>query len=169
MIYLLIFISILLDDLLIYFIPSYFNHLTLFYPMFTLTLIIFLYKKVENKKYFKLVFMIGFIYDLLFSYLFLFNSLIFFMFGKMMKKIDKFIQCNLVVNLTLVVFFIFLYDFILFGLVSISKYNLVTFSDFLYKFKSSLLLNLGFYLFLYLIFKDGKVLKNEKKVFRGKF
>ena len=72
----LIIITLLLDYLLIYFTSSNFNQITLFYPMLTLTLIVFLYKKVEIKKYFKIVFLIGFFYDILFSYLFLFNSLI---------------------------------------------------------------------------------------------
>ena len=39
----LIIITLLLDYLLIYFTSSNFNQITLFYPMLTLTLIVFLY------------------------------------------------------------------------------------------------------------------------------
>ena len=105
----LIIITLLLDYLLIYFTSSNFNQITLFYPMLTLTLIVFLYKKVEIKKYFKIVFLIGLFYDILFSYLFLFNSLIFLLFAKIMKKIDKYIRWNLIVSLvSLIVFFFYM-------------------------------------------------------------
>ena len=103
----LIIITLLLDYLLIYFTSSNFNQITLFYPMLTLTLIVFLYKKVEIKKYFKIVFLIGLFYDILFSYLFLFNSLIFLLFAKIMKKIDKYIRWNLIVSLVSLIVFIF--------------------------------------------------------------
>ena len=85
MLYLIILITIFLDYFFIYYFPSYFNNLNFLYPMLTLTLIIFLYKKVDSKKYFKIVFLIGFLYDIFFSYIFLFNSLKFLMFAKIIK------------------------------------------------------------------------------------
>lgn len=160
--YLLIILTIILDYLLIYFLPSFFNQISLFYPMLTLTLIVFLYKKIDNKKYFKLVFIIGFIYDLLFSYIFLFNSLIFLMFAKVIKKVDKYIRYNLFVNIILVIIFIFLYDFILFLLVLISDYNLVSLSDLIYKFKNSCILNISFYILISIGFKNVKFIKRKK-------
>ena len=106
--------------------------------MLTLTLIVFLYNKIDNKKYLQTVFIIGLIYDLLFSYILLFNSLIFLLFAKIIKKIDKFIRCNYFISLILVIIFIFLYDLILFLLVKLSNYNIVTISDLIYKFKNSM-------------------------------
>ena len=158
----LIIITLLLDYLLIYFTSSNFNQITLFYPMLTLTLIVFLYKKEEIKKYFKIVFLIGLFYDILFSYLFLFNSLIFLLFAKIMKKIDKYIRWNLIVSLVLLIVFIFLYDFILFGLIYITGYQSVTFFDLWYKWYNSLLLNISFYLLLSIIFQNGKLFKLKK-------
>ena len=160
----LILVTILLDFLISYFIPSYFNSLNLFYPMLTLTLVVFLYNKIDFKNYFKVVFLMGLLYDLIFSYIFLFNALVFLMFAKIVKKVDKYIRCNLFVSLILVVIFIFLYDLILFFLVKISNYSLVTFSDLVYKFKNSLILNILYFLFLSFWlknkdFKDKKVLK----------
>ncbi len=165
MLYIIILITIGLDYLITYFIPSYFNNLNLFYPMLTLTLIIFLYNKLDNKKYFQTIFITGLIYDFLFSYIFLFNSLVFLLFGKIIKKIDKFIRCNFLVNVILVIVCIFLYDLILFFLVKISNYSIVSFHDLLYKFQNSILLNVIFLLLLNVIFKDKKLNKknNSKK------
>ena len=59
---------------------------------------------------------------------FLFNSLIFLLFAKIMKKIDKYIRWNLIVSLVSLIVFIFLYDFILFGLIYITGYQSVMFS-----------------------------------------
>lgn len=159
MIYILIFFVILLDYLLIYFIPSYFNNLYLFYPMLTLTLTVFLYKKVDNKNYLKTVFLIGIIYDFLFSYIFLFNSLIFLMFAKLIKKIYKYLRCNLITQIILVICFIFIYDLFLFLLIRISNYNNVLFIDLVYKVKNSILLNITFYCFLYISSRKVKYFK----------
>ncbi len=162
--YILILITIILDFLLTYFIPSYFNNLNLFYPMFTLTLVVFLYNKIDKNKYFKTIFIMGVIYDLLFSYIFLFNSLIFYLFGKIIEKVDKVIRCNFFVSLILVVVCIFLYDLILFMLVKISGYNLVMIGDLLYKFEHSIILNITFFVLLEIIKIPNK--NNSKKVYR---
>ena len=158
-----IIITIILDYLLSYFIPSYFNNLTLFYPMLTLTLVIFLHDKTKN--YFKTIFIIGFIYDLLFSYIFLFNSLIFLLFGKLVKKIDKLIRTNYLVNILLVIVCIFLYDLILFMLVKLSNYNVVTLSDLIYKFKNSIIVNILYFSLLSIIKIPNK--KKNKYIVKG--
>ena len=165
MIYIIILITIILDFLITYFVPSYFNNLNLFYPMLTLTLIIYLYSKIENKKYFQTIFITGLIYDFLFSYILLFNSLVFLIFGKIVKKIDKIIRCNFLVSLILLIVCIFLYDLILFLLVKISNYSIVSFNDLIYKFQNSLLLNIGYFTLLNIIFKN-KTFKTQKKYFQ---
>ena len=161
--YIVFFITIILDFLMTYFIPSYFNNLNLFYPMLTLTLIVFMYNRIENKKYFRIIFISGFVYDLLFSYIFLFNSLIFLLFGKIIKKVDKLIRCNFLVKIVLLIIFIFLYDFILFILVKISNYSIVNFNDLLYKFKNSIIMNIGFYILLNIIFNTFQKHYLDKK------
>ena len=163
MIYIIAIICIILDYLIAFFIPNYFNNLNLFYPMLTLTFIIYLYKKINNKKYYKIVITSGIIYDLLFSYLFLFNTLVFILFAKIMIKIDKLIRYNIVVSIVMLILFIFLYDLILFGLVYISSYNSVTFNDLIYKFYNSLLLNIIFYVILTIIF-NKKILNKRIKL-----
>jgi len=159
MIYIIILIIIFLDYLISYFIPSYFNELNLFFPMLTLTFLVFYFKKNKTKNYLKTVFITGLIYDLLFSYIFLFNTLVFLLFGKILLKIDKLIRYNYVISLFMLIIFIFLYDLILFILVYISGYNVVTINDLIYKFSHSLILNIIFYFLITIIFNNKKILK----------
>ena len=158
--YLIILIVILCDFLISYFIPLPFNELNYFYPMLTLTFLVFYFKKSKTKNYLKLVFITGIIYDLLFSYIFLFNTLIFLLFAKILYKVDKLIRYNYFISIIVLITFIFLYDLILFILVFISGYNIVTINDLIYKFTHSLILNIGFYFLLTIIFKNKKILKS---------
>ena len=155
--YFLLILFIGLDYLYPFVIPSFFQNLTLFYPMFTLTYLVFLYKKIDYKKYWKISLFAGIIYDLLFSYLFLYHTLVFLGFAKILKKIDKFIQYHFFIKIGLLLLFLFLYDGILFTLVYISGYNVVTISNLFYKFTHSILLNLAFYLWLEIVFFKKKI------------
>lgn len=156
----LILITILIDFIISYFIPVSFNNLNYFYPMLLIVLIVYLYSKITDKKYIKLVFIMGIIYDLLYSYIFMLNAFLFLLFAKIIKKINKYIEINNIVSIILIIIFIFLYDFSLFLIVYLTKYNLVTFSDLLYKFTHSLILNISFYLILSIVLKNVKFKKN---------
>ena len=158
MIYIIILICIFLDFLISYFIPNYFNNMNYFYPMLTLTFLVFYYKKGYNKNYFKIVFITGLLYDLCFSYIFLFHVLVFLLFYKILKKVDKLIRYNFIVSIFMLIIFLFLYDLILFLLCFISGYSLVTFNDLFYKFSHSLILNISFYILLTIIFNNKKLL-----------
>ena len=159
MIYLIILLTILLDYLTSYFIPVYFNQINLFFPMLTLTFLVFYFKKSKSKKYLKIVFIAGILYDLFFSYIFLFNTLVFLLFGKILLKVDKLIRYNYFISILMLILFIFLYDLILYILIYISGYNLVTINDLFYKFSRSLILNISFYFLITIIFNNKKVLK----------
>lgn len=158
----LIFITFLIDFLISYFIPFNFNNLNYFYPMLLIVLIVYLYKKIDDKKYLKLVLLIGIIYDLLYSYIFILNALIFLLFAKIIKKINKYIEINNIISIILIIVFIFLYDLIIFCLVYLTKYNLVTFNDLLYKFSHSIILNISFYIILIIVLKNVKFNKIKK-------
>ncbi len=157
MVYIIILICIFLDFLISYFIPGYFNNLNYFYPMLTLTFLVFYYKKCHNKNYFKIVLLTGFIYDLFFSYIFLFHVLIFLLFAKILKKVDKLLRYNFLISIIMLISCLFLYDLILFILVYISEYNLISINDLVYKFSHSLILNIGFYFLLTIIFYKKKI------------
>jgi len=147
MIYIVIIVCLFLDFILSYFLPSYFNQLNLFYPMLTLTFLIYYYQKKSNN-YIKIVIFTGILYDLFFSYICLFNVLMFLAISKILKKVDKLVRYNFFIGLIMLIFSIFLYDLVLFIIVYISEYNMVTFHDLIYKFSHSLLINIAFYLLL---------------------
>ena len=153
--YLIILIVLIIDFFISYFLPSYFNNNGIF-PMLTLTFLVFYFNKCKGKKYLKNVLITGFLYDLLFSYIFLFNTLIFYLFAKILVKIDKLIRYNYFISLVMLILFIFLYDLILFILVYISEYNIVSFNDLIFKFSHSILLNISFYILLTIIFYNKK-------------
>ena len=63
-------LAIILDGIILYYHNYYYNRLDLFYPMLTVSLIPYLY--LDNKKnYYKTVFILGMVYDLLYSHIFL--------------------------------------------------------------------------------------------------
>ena len=141
---------IILDGLIVYYIPSYFNQLNYFYPMLTVSLIPFLYKG-KNNYYYKYVFVLGIIYDLLYSNIFLFNALIFLIISKIASKILLFVKNNFLIYLLLIIINIFIYDGIVFLLVYFSNYQVIGFIDYLYKVKNSIInvLTCFIYYFIY--------------------
>ena len=159
MIYIFLFISIIFDYLYTFFIPSFFNNLNYFYPMFTLTYLVFIYNKIKIKKYLKLIIISGIIYDLLFSYLFLFHTILFYIYYKIINKINKYIEINIIIKLIILILFIFIYDGILFLLIYISKYNIVNFNNLIFKFSHSIIINIMFYIWLFIIFKNIRLKK----------
>ena len=159
MIYLLGIFVIILDYLLSYFKPNYFLNPNYFASMFTLVLIVFMYKKIKKEKYFSFVFLVGFLYDLCFSYLMGFHLLIFFFYSNLLKRIEKYFHLNFVIKLLFLIIALFIYDFILFGLVYLSGYNQVFFKDLFNKFISSLFINILFFVLISIIFKNKFITK----------
>ena len=155
--YIIGFIIIILDGFIVYLIPSYFNELNYFYPMLSITFLVSIYG--YSKKYLKTSFILGFIYDLLYSNIFLYNSLIFLLLAKINKKIFNYIQNNLFNKILILLLNIILYDTINFFIVYFSKYNNVSFNDLVYKVSHSLLLNIIFIIIFNVLLK--KVLKRK--------
>jgi len=140
--YLLIsFIVIILDGLIIYFIPSYFNQLNYFYPMLTILLIPFIY--LTNKKnYFLLIIIMGIIYDLLYSSIIFYHIILFIILISFDIKILNYFKSSLLLLIITSLINIVLYDIISFLLVIFTSYSLVTINDLLYKINHSLLFNI---------------------------
>ena len=145
-------IMILLDGLILYFIPTYFNNLNYFYPMLLITLIPFLYHD-NLKDYYKLIFILGIIYDLLYTNIFLYNAILFLIIGKMNIKILNNYKDNIIIYLILIIINIMFYDTIGFILVYLTNYQLVTIDDLLYKIIHSLILNIMSGIVYYFLFK----------------
>jgi len=153
-------IIVILDGVFVYFFPSYFNELNYFYPMLSLTFLVSIYG--YSKNYLKTSFVLGFIYDLLYSSIFLYNTLIFLLLSKINKRIFSYIQINLFNKILLLLLNIILYDSINFFIINFSKYNKLVFNDLIYKISHSLLLNIIFIIFInYILKKRFKLNKDN--------
>ena len=152
-------IAILLDGVITYFIPSYYHDINYLYPMLTVSLIPFLYNS-SIKNYYKDIFILGIVYDLIYSSFFLFNSLIFLLLSKINIKFLKIMKNNLIAYLILVIIDIALYDLILFFMVSIRNHNFII-NEYVYKISRSMLLNLIVSLIYYQVLKKKNYLSRN--------
>ena len=146
---------IFLDGLLVYLFPSYLNDISIFYPMLTVSLISLLYSYYPVKKFYKNCFVIGIVYDLLYSSIFLYNALLFLLLGKIDSKIYKTFKDNLFLKLVITIINIIIYDTIGFILVKISSYSIIGFDSLIYKISHSLLLNILFVFVVFFFFKKS--------------
>lgn len=148
---------IIFDGILAYYLPSYFDNISLFYPMLTVSLIPFLFYE-RTKEYYELIFILGLIYDIFYSNIFLFNALIFLLLGKIDIKIMKNFKNNLFMYLLLIITNIILYDIINFFLILITNYSMVNINQLIYKIEHSLLLNILSGFVFYFWFKKSKTI-----------
>lgn len=150
--YLLGILIIIIDGLLLHFLPTYFNEINYLYPMLSITYIVAIYSYSNN--YFKNAFIFGFIYDLLYSTIFFYNTLLFLLLAKVNKKIFNHIQNNLINKISILIINIIIYDTINFLIIYFSKYNLVSINDLIYKVLHSIPLNiLSLFLIIFLLKK----------------
>ena len=140
-------IIIMLDGIIINYFPSYFNSLNYLYPMLTLSLIPFLDDNYQ--KYYKKIFIIGIIYDLLYSNIFLYHAFIFLLIALINRKILLSFKNNLLLFLIIIPVNIIVYDTINFLVIIFTNYQAVALIDLWYKICHSLLLNIlsGFVFF----------------------
>lgn len=151
-----IILTIFLDGILVYYLPSYFNALSFFYPMLTISLLSLLYHYYPLKKYYRICFIIGFIYDLLYSSIFLYHALLFLLLAKINSKVYKIFKPNFLVKIFLVIINIIIYDTICFMIIKFSHYMTVDIIDLFYKISHSLLLN------IMLVFVDSFFFKKKR-------
>lgn len=138
----LIILALILDGIIIYFIPNNFNNIIFIYPMLTVSIIPFIHAFIKKKNYLKYVFIIGIIYDLLYYNIFLYNAFIFLFLGKINNKYFNICNHNYLNNILIVIINIIIYDLINFIMIYITKYSIVTFNDLFYKIYNSFFLNI---------------------------
>lgn len=143
---------IILDGIISYFVPIYLDNSNYFFPMLTISLLPFLYKN-NLKDYYSLCFIIGIIYDLLYSNIFLYNALLFLFLAKIDSKVLKVFKESIALYIILVILNIVLYDGITFLLVTLTKYADLSFASLIYKLKCSMLLNIMSAFVYYFLFK----------------
>ena len=148
-------IAIIIDGVIVYFIPSYFNNLNLFYPMFTISLIPFLYCN-NSKKYYYTIFILGVFYDILYTDIFLYNAILFLILGIINVTIIKYFKNSLFLLLILTFINIIMYDSISFVLVILTNYQNIIIYDLFYKISHSLIVNIMSVFVYFFLFKKRR-------------
>ena len=145
---------VILDGIIVYYIPSYFNNISYLYPMLTISFIPFLIRKKKHNIY--LIIIIGLLYDLLYSNIFLYNVFIFCLLAYINNLISHYFKDSLLLFVSLGIINIVIYDTITFILVIITSYQTITLNDLLYKIENSILLNFMSIIFFYFWLKKYK-------------
>lgn len=161
--YMIMITSLLLDGILSNYLPFLPEGLSLFTPLLTLMSIILIYPfyKWERKQYFITIFILGIIYDLLYTNLFLANAIFFLSIGILINKLEKRIKLNKISIVFYAIFSIFVYELLI--VLSIMIFNLVpiTLSRVIYKITHSLLLNVIYVVIIFFLLSTSN--KKYKK------
>ena len=159
-----IIISILLDGILTNYLPYLVNDLSLFTPLLTLVSIFIIcpFFRKSEKTYYILAFIIGIIYDLLYTNLLFFNGVLFLAIANISKYIYKNYEITSLRLIVYTIILITIYESMI-GIILFS-FQLVpiTFYKVIYKIGHSLLLNIIYAELLYLVL--NKILKRHKKI-----
>ena len=146
-------ISIVLDGILSNFLPFLVNDLSLFTPMLTVIAIFMIYQffRKKEKKYFITIFIVGMIYDLLYTNLVFFNGVLFLIIGFISLEIYKNFEISYLKLIIYLILIISAYE-ILTGIILL-VFNMVpvTLYKVLYKITHSLILNIIYGELIYLI------------------
>ena len=148
-------ISLFLDGLLTNYLPYLVNDLSIFTPLLTLVSIFIIYPlyRKEEKKYLVMLFILGIIYDLLYTNLLFFNAVLFVGTGVLTKKIYKLFEIDFLKIFIYIPIIIISYEtataliLITFNIVPITIFKLF------YKISHSLLLNIIYGELLHLLIK----------------
>lgn len=146
-------ISIALDGILSNFLPYLVNDLSLFTPMLTVIAIFMIYPffRKKEKNYFITIFIVGMIYDLLYTNLVFFNGVLFLIIGFISLEIYKNFEISYLKLIIYLILIISAYE-ILTGIILL-VFNMVpvTLYKVLYKITHSLILNIIYGELIYLI------------------
>lgn len=148
-------ISLVLDGMITNYLPYLVNNLSPLTPLLTITSLVIIYPfyKKKIKKYYILAFVLGLLYDLMYTNLFLTDAAIFLILSIIIKNIYKNFNTNGFRILLYITFIICIYEliiaetYILFNIVPITPSSLS------YKIINSLLLNLLYGQLLYNIIR----------------
>ena len=150
-----IIVSILLDGILTNYLPYLYTNLSIFTPLLTLVSIFIIYPffRKKEKTYFILIFIIGIIYDLLYTKLLFFNGVLFIVIGLLIKYIYKTYEMTPVRIILYIAIIITSYESLTGIILLIYNVVPVTLYKIFYKIINSLLLNIIYGELLYLIIK----------------
>ena len=157
--------SFILDIILSNVLPFMKGDLSIFTSLFvpiTIYLIYPFYKNQELKYYIE-SFIIGIIYDLIFTNLLFFDGVIFLIISLVSVKIYKNFIVDKYKNIMYVFLIIILYEFLVASIFLIFNLVPICFYDFVYKISHTLLINVVYVFLLYEIIGSGS---RQKKLFR---
>lgn len=157
--------SFILDIILSNVLPFMKGDLSIFTSLFvpiTIYLIYPFYKNQELRYYIE-SFIIGIIYDLIFTNLLFFDGVIFLIISLVSVKIYKNFIVDKYKNIMYVFLIIILYEFLVASIFLIFNLVPICFYDFVYKISHTLLINVVYGFLLYEIIGSGS---RQKKLFR---
>ena len=139
-------ISLVLDIL----INRFINQDSLFIPLFTLVSILF----IKNDKYYYIkLFLIGFLYDLLFTNYYVLNAFIYLIIGFINNMLLRIIDKNIIGYIFITIIDIFIYQLFLFLIFKIFRVNSYDLYDFIFIIKHYFLINILYLILIYNIKK----------------
>lgn len=148
-----IIISLIFDGLLTNYLPYLVNDLSLFTPLFTVTILFLIYPfyRKNPKKYFIIAFIVGFIYDSFYTNLLFFNAIIFLIISIIAKYIYKNFEVSYLRLIIYIVIIITAYESLTGLILFLFRIVPVTPSKVLYKITHSLIINILYGEFIFLI------------------
>ena len=157
--------SFILDIILSNVLPFMKGDLSIFTSLFVPITIYLIYPFYKNQKlkYYIESFIIGIIYDLIFTNLLFFDGVIFLLISLVSVKIYKNFIVDKYKNIMYVFLIIILYEFLVASIFLIFNLVPISFYDFIYKISHTLLINVVYGFLLYEIIGSGS---RQKKLFR---
>ena len=159
-----IIISILLDGLLTNYLPFMENNLSYFTPLLTVVSLFIIYPLYDKKrkKYEITVFIIGMIYDLLYTNLLFLHAIIFLLLSLFIKKIYKTFTIDMIRVIIFISLIIVSYESLMGLIIWTFHLTPITIHKLFYKISHSLVLNIIYGEILYVIIKH--LPKKYKKI-----
>lgn len=148
-------ISIILDGILTNYLPYLVNDLSLFTPLLTVVSIFILYplNRKKETKFFILMFIVGIIYDLLYTNLLYLNGLLFVLIAFISKIIYKNFETSYFKLIIYTILIIVIYESLYAGILFIYRVVPITIYKLFYKISHTLILNIIYTELLYFIIK----------------
>lgn len=148
-----IIISIILDGLLTNFLPYLVNDLSIFTPLFTVTILLLIYPfyRKNNKLYYITAFITGFIYDSFYTNMLFFNAIIFLLISFIAKFIYKNYEVSYLRLILYIIVMISSYEVLTGLIIFIFKLVPITLYKVFYKIEHSLIINIIYGELIYFI------------------
>ena len=124
--------------------------------MLTISFIPFLYSKKTNKYYLSVI-ILGILYNILYSNIFLYHPIIFYLLSKIDYLFLKSFKERIFIYIVVIIINIIIYDSLYFIFIMLTSYQDITILDLIYKIENSLFLNIMSVFVFWFIIKKEKI------------